>query len=243
MCAQLTLAGESTAQADKALLMLDALLQEHKTAITQHMYARFTAQQPTYMQSVLLEMYASALFNVGLMLEQAGSDTNINHLFPSDMNVCLTGRGAWLLDTLTPQLRNGLQYIAHEPMQLRHPVRTLTLRAPQLPAMGVAMGMVSLKETQVTNDTPVIRTRQSFSELMRMLIVQFFQCCPLHVWTLHPGLFDQWGNLTAEGEDAIRRTASAVYGEGEDIPASVMEFTARLRKTPIQPEIPLFPGE
>ena len=243
MCAQLALAGESAAQADKALLMLDALLQEHKMAITQHMYARFAAQQPTYMQSVLLEMYASALFNVGLMLEQAGSDTNISHLFPSDMNVCLTGRGAWLLDTLTPQLRNALQYIAHEPMQLRHPVRTLTLRAPQLPAMGVATGMVSLKETQMTNDTPAIRTRQSFSELMRMLMTQFFQCCPLHVWTLHPGLFDQWGKLTPEGEDAIRRAASAVYGEGEDIPASVMAFAARLRNAPIQPQIPLFPGE
>ncbi len=243
MCAQLTLAGESTAQADKALLMLDALLQEHKAAITQHMYARFMAQQPTYMQAVLLEMYASALFNVGLMLEQAGNDTNISHLFPSDLNVCLTGRGAWLMDTLTPQLRNGLQYIAHEPMQLRHPVRTVTLRVPQLPAMGVALGMVSLKETQMTNDTPVIRTRQSFSELMRMLMVQFFQCFPLHVWTLHPGLFDQWGNLTAEGDDIIRRTASAVYGEGEDIPASVMAFMAKLRQTAILPEFPLFPGE
>ena len=243
MCAQLALARESAAQADKALLMLDALLEGFKQPITQHMYARFSAQQPTYMQGVLLEMYASALFVVGLMLEQAGNDTNISHLFPSDLNICLTGRGAWLLDTLTPQLRNGLQRIAHEPMQVRHPVRSLTLRAPQLPAMGVALGMAALKETQVTNDTPAIHTRQSFSELMRMLMVQLLQCCPMHVWTLHPGLFDSWGNMTPAGEDTIRRVASAAYGDGEDIPASVMVFTAQMCRTEILPEYSAFPGE
>jgi hypothetical protein len=183
------------------------------------------------------------VFNVGLMLEQAGSDSNISHLFPEDMPVCLTGRGAWLLDTLTPQLRNGLQRIAHEPMQLRHPVKTLTIRAVPLSAMVAALGMATLKEVRTTNDTPIIRTRQSFSELMRLMMVQLFQCYPMHVWTLHPGLFDQWGNLTPAGDDTIRRVASAVYGEGEDIPGAVMEFTARLRRTDVAPEAVAFPGE
>ena len=243
VCEQLTHAGESSAQSDKALMMLDALLEEYKQPITQHLYARFNAQKPTCVQSILLEMYASALFTVGLMLEQAGSDTNISHLFASDLTICLTGRGVWLLDSLTPQMRNGLQRIAHEPMQLRHPVRTVTIRPAKLPAMGVALGMAVLKDTKNIIDTPVIRTRQSFSELMRMLMVQMFQCYPLHVWTLHPGLFDQWGNLTPAGDDTIRRVASACYGEGEDIPASVMGFTSKLRRTAIEAEIPVFPGE
>lgn len=243
VCEQLTHASESSAQSDKAAMMLDALLEEYKQPITQHLYARFNAQQPTYVQGILLEMYASALFCVGLMLEQAGNDSNISHLFPGDLAICLTGRGGWLLDTLTPQLRNGLQRIAHEPMQLRHPVRTLTLRPAQLPAMGVALGMSVLKDTKKTIDTPVIRTRQSFSELMRMLVAQLMQCYPLHVWKLHPGLFDQWGNVTPAGEDTIRRTASACYGEGEDIPASVMGFTGKLRRTVIAPETAAFPGE
>ena len=243
LCEQLSHAGESLAEADKALLMLDALLDAFKQPISQHLHARFSAQQPTYMQSILLEMYAAALFNVGLMLEQAGSDTNISHLFPSDLNVCLTGRGAWLLDTLTPQLRNGLQRIAHEPMTLSHPVRTVTIRPAQMPAMGVALGMSILKETQVTNDTPIIRTRQSFAELMRRLMAQLFQCCPLHVWTLHPGMYDQWSNLTPAGDDTIRRVASACYGEGEDIPGAVMAFMRRLRRTAVAPDYNVSPGE
>lgn len=243
LCEQLSHAGESAAQADKALLMLEALLDEFKQPVTQHMYARFNAQRPTNMQAILLEMYAAAVFNVGLMLEQAGNDSKINHYFPSDLTICLTGRGAWLVDTLTPQQRNGLQRIAHEPMQLRHPVRSLTLRPSQLPAMGVALGMAVIKETGVTNDTPVIRTRQSFSELMQMLMVLMFQCYPMHVWTLHPGLFDAWGNLTSAGGDTIRRVASACYGDGEDIPASVMAFVRKLRKTPVVPDSNVSPGE
>ena len=243
LCEQLTHAGESTAQADKALMMFDGLLEYFRAGVTQHLYTRFTAQKPTYMQSVLLEMYASAVFSVGLMLEQAGNDSNISHLFPEDMTVCLSGRGAWLLDTLTPQLRNGLQRIAHEPVNLRHPVRTLTIRAVPLSAMVAALGMAALKDVRNTNDTPIIRTRQSFSELMRLMMVQLFQCYPMHVWTLHPGLFDQVGSLTPAGEDTIRRTASAVYGEGEDIPGAVMAFTAALRKTNVAPEAVAFPGE
>ena len=194
--------------------MLDALLDEYKPTITQHMYARFSAQHPTYMQGILLEMYAAAVFNVGLMLEQAGNDSKLSHLFPSDLTVCLTGRGGWLLDSLTPQQRNNLQRIGHEPMQLRHPVHSLTIRLSPLPALGTALGMAVIKETGVTNDTPVIRTRQSFSELMRMLMTLLFQCYPMHMWMLHPGLFDEWGNLTPAGGDTIRRVAIAMY-EGE----------------------------
>ena len=243
VCEQLTLAGESAVQSDKAVMMLDALLAQHRQVITQHLYARFSAQRPTYLQGILLETYAAALFNVGLMLEQAGEDSTINHLFPPDLPVCLTGRGAWLLDTLTPQLRNGLQYVAHAPMQLRHPVRTLTVRAMPKPAMGVALGMSVLKDTQQTINTPFIRTRQSFSELMCLLMKQLMQCYPMHMWMMHPGVFDQWGQLTEEGNAAIRRSASAVYGEGEDIPASVMAFVGKLRRTAAVPEAAVYPGE
>lgn len=243
VCEQLTLAGESAVQSDKAVMMLDALLAQHRQVITQHLYARFSAQRPTYLQGILLETYAATLFNVGLMLEQAGEDSTINHLFPPDLPVCLMGRGAWLLDTLTPQLRNGLQYVAHAPMQLRHPVRTLTVRAMPKPAMGVALGMSVLKDTQQTINTPVIRTRQSFSELMCLLMKQLMQCYPMHMWMLHPGVFDQWGQLTEEGNAAIRRSASAVYGEGEDIPASVMAFVGKLRRTAAVPEAAVYPGE
>lgn len=240
LCDQLRLAGENLAQADKALLMLDALLDEHKQTIIQHLYARFTAQRPTYMQAVLLEMYAAAIFNVGLMLESAADNTSISHLFPGDLTICLTGRGAWLLDTLTPQMRNGLQRIGHVPMQLRHPVRTLTVRPSALPALGVALGMTALKNFDSPAELPFIRTQRSFSELMQTLLLSLWQCYPLHAWLLHPELFDPMGQLTAAGIDTIRRIASQCYNDGEDIPASVFQFMDVLRRTPLASDpIPL----
>ena len=229
LCGQLMLARESLAQADKALLMLDALLDEFRQDVIRHLYERCSAQRPTFLQAILLEMLAASLFGVGLMLEQCGSDSMVSSLFPGDLPICLTGRGAWLLETLTPQMRNGLQYIAHAPMNLRHPVRTVTVRPAQLPAMGVALGMAQLRDTGMPIDPPAVRTRRSFSELMRMLLVQCWQQYPLHMWLLHPGLFDVWGSLTAEGEDVLRREASTAYGDGEDIPASVMDFMRRMR--------------
>lgn len=240
---QLWLARESGAQADKALLMLEALLDEYKPLIVQHLYNRFQAQQPACLQAILLEMYAAAVFSVGLMLEFAGNDSSISHLFPADLPICLTGRGGWLLETLTPQQRNVLQYIARAPMQLRHPVQTVTLRPAVMPAMGVAKGMMKLKETGKTIDTPIIRTRQSFSELMQLLMKHMLQSYPAHMWLLHPGICDAWGNMTPAATDTVRRVASRVYGDGEDIPAAVMQFMAELRMEVIQPDPTAVPGE
>ncbi len=233
LCDQLSRSRENQGEANKALLMLDALLDEYKAPVTQHLYARFQMNQPTHMQSILLEMLAGAMFCVGLMLEQAGDDAIINHLFPNDLTICLTGRGAWLLETLTPQLRSGLQRIAHAPMALRHPVRSVTIRPEKLPAMATALGMAALRETEMPIDPPIIRTHQSFSELMRLLMASLLQCFPTHTWLLHPGMVDPWGNMTPMAEDAIRQAASAAYGDGEYIPQSVMDFLRTLRKTPM----------
>lgn len=242
LCDQFALAGEHLADADKALLMLDALLDEYRQPMTQHLYARFNQQRPTCLQGILLEMYAAAMFCIGLMLEDAGADSTVSHLFPGDLTVCLTGRGAWLLDTLTPQLRNGLQRIAHVPMALRHPVRTLTVRPSPLPALGVARGMALLRDTGITADPAPIRTRRSFTELMQNLLHSLYQCYPAHMWMLHPGLFDAGGHLTPAGEDTVRRLVSQCYGDGEDIPLSVMQFVSGLQKETLMPT-PLFPGE
>jgi hypothetical protein len=49
------------------------------------------------------------------------------------------------------------------------------------------------------------------------------------MWLLHEGLFDRQGNLTPAGDDAIRATASRCYGDGEDIPAAIMDFMRGMR--------------
>lgn len=220
----------SPRQTDKLALMLDNMLDGLRPNIVQHLSSRFAAQNPTYMQAVLLETEAAILFSVGLMLAQAGDNVMLSHRLPEDMTVCLTGRGAWLLDTLTPAMRNSLQHLTHAPMRLDHPVRFVTLRAAARPAQSVALGLAVTRDTQRLSESPLVRTRESFTALMQRLMLQMCAAFPMHMWLLHEGLFDWQGGLTPAGDDAIRRVASRCYGDGEDIPAAVMAFVRGLRE-------------
>lgn len=243
LCIQLHLAAESRAQTDKALLMLDKLLDEHKSKILAHMADRTAAQQPTYMQAILLEMQAAALFTAGLMLEQAGMDTMLNHRLPDDMPLCLTGRGTWLTDSLPTAMRNSLQKIVRAAMSLSNTIRFVTITPDQLPTAAVALGMAAAKETGGGPAPAPIRTRASFSALMCSMMKAIVAAYPQHAWLLHPGLFDMWGELTPAGEDSVRRAASECYGDGDDIPGAVMAFVHALRRNPIAPQLFVSPGE
>ncbi|MBE5797665.1 MAG: hypothetical protein E7327_09875 [Clostridiales bacterium] len=216
-------------QTDKLNLMLDSMLDSLRPEIVRHLNARFAAQRPTYTQAVLLETEAAILFIVGLMLAQAGDNSLVSHRLPEDIPVCLTGRGAWLLDTLTPAMRNSLQALTHAPMRLDHPVRFVSLRSAARPAQSVAMGLAVTRDVEHLSETPLVRTRESFTGLMQRLMQQLLAAFPMHMWLLHEGLFDWQGNLTPAGDDAIRATASRCYGDGEDIPAAIMDFMRGMR--------------
>ncbi|MBQ7850972.1 MAG: hypothetical protein IJ343_14705 [Clostridia bacterium] len=224
-------------QQDKVGLMLLTMLDEFRQTIVWHMSARAAAQQPTHMQSVLLETQGAVLFTAGLMLAQVGDNTMLSHLLPEDVSVCLTGRGAWLLESLTPAMRNSLQHLTHAPLRLDHPVRFVTLRPAAKPAQSVATGLAVTRETGRLSDAPQVRTRESFSQLMQRLMQHLASAFPMHMWLLHEGLFDwQTGALTPAGTDTIRRTAARCYGDGEDIPAAILLFVQTLRESAILPD-------
>ena len=133
-------------------------------------------------------------------------------------------------------MRNSLQHLTHVPMRLDHPVRFVTLRAASMPAQSVALGLAVTRDVQLVADTPLVRTRESFAELMLRLMQQLCAAFPLHMWRLHEGLFDYQGGLTAAGVDTVRRVAARCYGEGEDIPAAVMDFVCGMRAERILPD-------
>ncbi len=229
-------------QADKLSLMLDMLLDTHRTVIGQHLSAR-AMERPTHMQSVMLETAAAALYSVGLMLAQAGENTMQSHLLPQDMSVCLTGRGAWLLDTLPHVSRSALERLTHLPLRLEHPVRFITLRTAASPAQSVAMGLTVTREMGNVADAPIVRTRESFSGLMQRLMLHLCAAFPMHMWLLHEGLYDyQTGALTLAGEDSIRRAAALCYDEEEEIAPMVTTFVRLLRENPILPDSMIDPG-
>ncbi|MBQ8555595.1 MAG: hypothetical protein IJ438_06955 [Clostridia bacterium] len=243
LCDQLRRTGASLHQTDKALLMLDALLDEHKQAVTAHLVSRLTQGRPAYMQSILLEALAAALFTAGLMLEQSGSDSLMNHRLPDELSLCLTGRGSWVMTTLTMPMQANLEWLARVAMRQDHPVRHISLTPEKLPALGVALGLTALRDTGNALLTPAIRTKESFSEMMLRFMQALCAGFPYHTWLLHPGLMDMYGNLTVEGVDTVRREASVAYGDGEDIPESVMRFVTRMRTAALTADRVVSPGE
>lgn len=227
----------SLRQVDKLSLMLDMLLDKHRTAIGVHLNNRAAANRPTFLQSILLETQAAALFCAGLMLAQAGDNPMLGHLLPQDISLCLTGRGAWLLETLPTAGRNALQHLAHLPLRLDHPVRFVTIRPAAKPVQSVALGLTVTRETGRISDAPVIRTRESFSALMQRMMTQLCAAFPMHMWLLHEGLFDyQSGALSPAGQDSIRRAAASCYDEDEELAGTVMTFVRVLRENPIAPD-------
>ncbi len=230
-------------QMDKLALMLDMLLDTHRTAIGQHIAARNAAGRPTWLQSLLLETEAAMLFSAGVMLVQAGENPAISHMLPEDLPVCLTGRGAWLLETLPPMSRNALQHLAHLPMRLDHPVRFITVRPAAKPVESVAMGLTVTRETERITDAPLIRSRESFSVLMARMMQQLCTAFPAQMWLLHEGLFDwQTGSLTPAGESSIRRAAARVYDDEEGFATTASAFVRTLRENLILPDDLMDPG-
>lgn len=224
-------------QADKLSLMLNLLMDRHCTAIGQHIVRRNGAYQPTYIQSILLETEAAALFCVGLMLAQAGDNAMISHLLPEDAPVFITGRGAWLLDTLPPVERNALQHLTHLPLRMDHPTRFITIRAAAGTVQSVALGLTVTRETGSISEAPVIRTRESFSALMQRMMIHLCKNFPAQMWRLHEGIFDwQTGTLTPAGEDSIRRAAASCYDAEENFATTVMAFIRTLRENLIMPD-------
>ena len=224
-------------QNDKLAVMLDMLLARHAAAIGAHIVARNGVNQPTWLQAIALETVGAALWCVGMLLAQAGENTMTAHLLPQDLPVCVTGRGAWVLDTLPPISRNALQNLTHLPLRLDHPVRFITIRTAAKPEESVALGLCVTRETGSLSDAPLICTRESFSVLMTRLMQQLCLSFPLQMWRLHEGLWDwQSGVLTLAGQDSIRRAAASVYDPEEDFAATVMAFLHKLRSHPILPD-------
>ena len=231
--AQLLHAGSALTQMDRALLLLDLMLDKHAHTMNAHMNARLTAGRMTWLQALLLEHFAMSLLITGLMLEQAASDPMLSHLLPEELTFCLSGRGSHMLSAMPAALENSLARFVHAAMSERNPVHGLLLRQSPESKMDVCRGLcqMSLLSLDTDEETPLppVKTSESFAELimrfLSLLRAAYPQVCEL----LHPGLFSPSGQLTVAGEASVRRAASQRYGDGEDIPSALSAALGDLR--------------
>ena len=243
--AQLQHAGEALTQMDRALMLLDLMLEKHAQIMSAHMNARLAAGRMTWLQALLLEHFALSLTVAGLMLEQAAGDAMLSHLLPDELTFCLSGRGSQMLTAMPAPLSGCLARFVHLAMSERNPVHSLLLRPSPESKLDVCRGLcqMSLLSLDVDEETPLppVKTNESFTELVIRFLSLMRAAYPMVCDLLHPGLFSPSGQLTVAGEASVRRAASQRYADGEDIPSSLSATLGDLRLPvePIQPPPPL----
>lgn len=242
---QLLRAGTALAQTDRALMLLDLLLDRHAQTMNAHMNARLTAGRMTWLQALLIEHFAMSLLIAGLMLEQAAGDAMLSHLLPEELTFCLSGRGSHMLSAMPASLENSLARFVHAAMSERNPVHSLLLRQSPESKLDVCRGLcqMSLLSLDVDEETPLppVKTGESFAELVMRFLTLLRTAYPQVCELLHPGLFSPSGQLTVSGEASVRRAASQRYGDGEDIPSALSAALGDLRLPveTVQPPSPL----
>ena len=231
--AQLQRAGMALSQTDRALMLLDLMLDKHAQTMNAHMNARLAAGRMTWLQALLLEHFAMSLLLAGLMLEQAAGDAMLSHLLPEELTFCLSGRGSHMLSAMPTPLENSLARFVHAAMGERNPVHALLLRQSPESKQDVCRGLcqMSLLSLDVDEETtlPPLKTGESFAELVIRFLSLLRSAYPQTCELLHPGLFAPSGLLTAAGEASVRRTASQRYGDGGDIPSALSAALGDLR--------------
>lgn len=245
IASQLAHAGPALQQVDRALLLLDLLLDRHGQALSAHMNNRFAMGRMTWLHALLLEHFAMALTLTGLLLEQAAGDAMLSHLLPEELTFCLSGRGSHLLSAMPAPLETSLAQFVRSVMHDRHPVHSMLLRQSPESKLDVCRGLcrMSLLSRDADEEAPVpsIKTGESFAELvlrfLTLLRATYPQVCNL----LHPGLFSPQGLLTVAGEASVRRVSAQRYGSGEDIASSLAAALRDLRSPveSVQPPAPL----
>ena len=246
--AQLQRDGSALTQTDRALMLLDLMLDKHAQTMDAHMNARLAAGRMTWLQALLLEHFALALMIAGLTLEQAASDAMLSHLLPEELTFCLSGRGSHMLSAMPAPLGSSLARFVHLAMGERNPVHALLLRQSPESKLDVCRGLcqMSLLSLDVNEETPLppIQTGESFSELLMRFLTLLRAAYPQVCELMHPGLFSPFGQLTVPGEASIRRAASQRYGDGKDIPSALSAalHDLRLPVEPVQPP-PAFGGQ
>ena len=207
---QLRQARGSRRALERSMLLLDECLGPHLPALMQCMNDTLARGGVTLTQSLLLAGFALLMTTAGLQLERAWRDATVNDHLPSELPLCLAGRGSLLLTNLSETLQLRLMRFARLGMSPDCAVRQLHLTASAVPKMEVALGLSRateglqsrpedappLPDDPLPADSPVM--------LLRRFLAAFAGEFPLAAEKLYPGLMDPQGRLTDAAEERIR---------------------------------------
>ncbi len=200
---------------------LDAFIADHEALLHQALAQRMAGNAPGRTGALLLLHFSWLMMLTGLVLLQVAGDPGRNDFLPEHMCLCLSGRGAGLMEALSQRTKTSLWKIL---TMFRNPrVSSLSLLFSAEKKLEIPVGLSCAGDLHpgVPQASPVpvsisIRPEELIPEFMNRFRREF----PAEAELLFPGLYsrDPWHPFTEPGLQAIYGAISSAFAslEGKD---------------------------
>ncbi len=190
----------------RARVSLDYFIADHLPLLISLALQMASAGHPVYSGALIL-LYLSYLMTLsGLVLLQLAADPSKNDFLPEQMTLCLSGRGAAILEALPPALKTSLWHFLS--MFRNKRVASLSLLFSAEKKMEIPVGLSLLRDVY-SGLPPASAIPASIAvrpaELLPEFLLRFWRTFPASAGLLFPGFFtgDYYQPFTVRGQGII----------------------------------------
>ena len=204
----------------KARLALDLFLSDHYPALVSALGQLGSAGFASRFGAVLLLHLSYITMLSGLVLLQIAADSTKNDFLPEQMSLCLSGRGALLIEALPDSVKNELWRFLT--MFRNKRVASLSLLFSAEKKLEIPVGLSVVQELS-DNLPPASAVPAAISvrpeELLPEFLLRFLKVFPNEAALLFPNFFtsDYYHPFTSSGEAAVTRAIEISFG-GQEAP-------------------------
>lgn len=190
----------------RARVALDLFVADHLPLLMNCALQRASAGQPSRTGALLILHFAYLMMLSGLVLLQLTSDPSRNDYLPEQMSLCISGRGASLLESLPPQVKTSLWHFLS--MFRNRKVASLSLLFSAEKKMEIPVGLSLLQDVyHMLPPAPSVPASIAVrpAELLPEFLLRFRREFPASAELLFPGFFtgDPYHPFSARGDAVI----------------------------------------
>ena len=201
----------------RARVALDYFIADYLPLLLSMALQMASSGRPAYTGSLLLLYFSYLMMLSGLVLLQLAVDPSRNDVLPEQMTLCISGRGASLLEALPPPLKTSLWHFLS--MFRNKRVASLSLLFSAEKKMEIPVGLSLLQEVYRTLP-PASAVPASIAvrpaELLPEFLLRFRREFPMSAEMLFPGFFtnDYYHPFTERGEMLISSSVAQTFPSG-----------------------------
>lgn len=190
----------------RARISLDYFIADHLPQLLSFSLQMASAGRPSYSGALILLYFSYLMTLSGLVLLQLAADPSKNDFLPEQMTLCLSGRGASILEALPPPMKTSLWHFLS--MFRNKRVASLSLLFSAEKKMEIPVGLSLLREVY-SGLPPASAVPASIAvrpaELLPEFLLRFCRLFPASAGILFPGFFsnDSYQPFTVRGQALI----------------------------------------